>query len=1425
MTNNMSVCNSCNQPAAIYCEQCKTSFCQQHKMVHDMLFKDHPVIQVSNISYENEEKTNIIKKLSRKEKVHSKKEIYFSLLCSQAVYLPREEITEFFQQHQENHSFTHVEKTCKGFVEFLLASTESELFISFHIQDPMAVLSDFHSARDNEFMNSKEHEKLFSSEIQKSSEFLSSIHPGLYSLVSSFPIADFLELSENKKIIFCGHSLNGSLAHLSAISAILLIQNLLEDYESESVLSIGFGSPFFCTRSMWDYLEENSIHNQILTIVNDRDCYMNLLNYCVNYFYISKTYNLLEEYEITLEKFSHNLQSYFQSNGDFNLNNVDLRNEVDKPIKELDQLFEEFEKKEMSSFGRFIFFDFSSKMLSSEMIHNFDPKEIKKRINVFEINGPNIKQHSIMNYSKAVIQSFKLQKIIKKHKWGTKKKKNENSQPILDFKDNNVIRPNINYVTLRRGLRHVKKSSKKYSYKNLQIIFTGTHLSFIRVSRSDKWKPNDEKSPIKINGFRFIKETTVRRSDTDHQNSICYEFEPIEIIKKNQQTNRDNNNNGEDNNDNEDENENNSEKEKFKANKSKNKKNSINPKDERKKKRKGKGGEQMVRGKGKGTESRNQRKNTNRKQATTTKKEQEELKKKLHFSELINQGIITISIKTYFDEELLIPKEKIKTDKTSNLAGEILRNSTITLDLFYDSFKSALFEMLSDDKEERGANNIDSSTTDTNTTTENEYKIKKIKNKKSFSLSNEEIYSKIDELDNQKKERKQVKGGGKGKNEKGNGGEGKGGKAKKEIEQGKNGKGRTGTGGEKGKESQIKDQKGQKKEKNYNSVVFRTLFDLEKIIFPKENSILKHHIEKYKDYTIDIIPECFKKVKTRLKRIYEFLDGDIRLQYKLGFMKQVLCNGIAFAGGIIGGIGGIIQKPVKTIYEIGKNVYKDTGGGFLGVVSSVLVGVFSIPGAFGGGIPIGLGSGSRLVGKNTMSYLKKKVTKFEKANVYKVRLQFIIQSLLGIKTLNPINFMTVLEMEDHIVKYVSSKIQRKDQLERFFKQKPIFQKLAKESQELLLRFIRCIFRVNQLRRLQINKVYIGVLGMQNAGKSTLIHEAFGFDTKRGITDGCRTITITSHPIGDGIFILDYPGFYDPDKQARKLAKLLNFIPKIFIFVGRAGVVDQTSIKCVKPLLKRTRSIYVCLNKIDLQPDLIYEKGTKKYILKNERKLLAQRLGIDVHFTTFTNKDKYKYSVDIQGPHDVRNWAINQTIKTLQIKDSKEKRMISNLFNKNIINKNNEFNITNNINIHQNIQNNGNLVSPPKKIGSLSTVSFSYINHPSLDSSVNDSIGSESLEVSSLDTGDEKQLIIGSINQNSKEFQINNYSKNISHLDSIDDDVDDDDEVDTSDDDVVDNVDDDVDDLSEIRTQSKVDEDEMSDVNLDSDDEKDKIFIN
>ncbi|KAJ6231734.1 alpha/beta-hydrolases superfamily protein [Anaeramoeba flamelloides] len=1497
MINNMSVCNSCSQPAAIYCEHCKFSFCQKHTIYHNELHKDHPVIQVSNISFAKKKKNPRIKKLLKKEMVHSKKEIYFSLLCSQAVYLPRDEITEFFQSCQEKHSFIQVEKTCKGFVEFLLASTESELFISFHIQNPMAVLSDFHSASDNQFINSNEHKQLFSSEIHKSSGFLSSIHPGLYSIVSSFPIADFLELSEKKKIIFCGHSLNGSLAHLSAISAILLIQNLLEDYESKSVLSIGFGSPFFCTRSVWDYLEENSIPNQILTIVNDRDCYMNLMNYCMDYFYISMANNLPEEDEIILENLSNNLQSYLQSTGNFNLNNVDLRKKVDKPIKHLDKIFKKLEKKEIDSFGRFLFFDFSSKTFSSDIIHDFDPKKIKKRMNVFEINGPNIKQHSIMNYGKAVVQMFKLRKIFKRYKWGTKKKKkNENFQPILDFKDNKIIRPNINYVTLCRGLRHVKKSAKKYSYKNLQIILTGEHLSFIRALRSEKWSPKDKNSPIKIHGYRFIKETKVRRSDTDHQNSICFEFEPIEILHKNQQMNQDNNND-EDNNDFDDDDENNFENEKYEINK--NPKNNINSKYERKdkkvkRKRKGNGknnrnrkninekdiwrgrkrekerkkekGRKKLKERGKGNKKgkKNTNENENQGKIMNTKKDQEKLKKNLHFSELVDQGFITISIRTYFDEELLIPQKKIKTDKTSNLAGDILRNSTITLDLFYDSFKSALFEMLSDDKGEGGEKNIDSSTTETYTTTENEFINKKIKNNKlSFSYENEEFDSKTDESKNKKNKSKKEKGmgrktkrEGKGKG-KGNNGKGKtggesgesGDELEKEREKGKeNGnqmtgkvKGKNGkrnTGGESGESGESgdelekegetgKEQKsndGQKKEKKYKTVIFRTLYDLEKIIFPKEHSILKRHVKKYQDSTIDIIPKCFKKVKKRLKRIYEFLDGDIMLQYKLGFMKQVLCNGIAFAGGIIGGIGGILQKPVKTIYEMGKNVYKDVGGGFLGVVSSILVGVFSIPGAFGGGIPSGLVLGSRAVGKNTKMYLKKKVTKSEKANVYKVRLQFILQSLFDIETETPVNFMSVLEMEDQIVENIISKIQNKDQVEDFFKQKPIFEKLAKESQKLLLRFIRCVLRVNQLRRLQINKVYIGVLGMQNAGKSTLIYEGFGFDANRGITDSGRTTTITSYPIGNGIFLLDYPGFYDPDQQARKLAKLLNFIPKIFIFVGRAGVVDKNSIKCVKPLLKRTRSIYVCLNKIDLQPDLIHEKGTKKYILKNERKVLAQRLGTNVHFTTFTNKAQYNYSPDISGPHDVRNWAISQTIKTLRIKDTKEKRLIRNLFNKNILNKNIEFKNTNSINIHQKLQNYGKSISPPKKIGSISNFPIGEINRPLLDSDGNDSIDSENLEVSSSDTSDEKELIIRPQNQQSEDSQNTIYSENISNFNSMNDDDDTDDEVDTSDDEDDDNFDDIVDDVSETRTQSKVGEDEMSDVNLDSDEQKDKNFI-
>ncbi|CAF3156955.1 unnamed protein product, partial [Rotaria sp. Silwood2] len=105
------------------------------------------------------------------------------------------------------------------------------------------------------------------------------VHKGFAKRASEFPcdtLMNELRTTHNyrKRLIFTGHSLGDSIAHLCAIF------NLAnKSYkENPQIYSIAFGSPFIGNRTVAEALIRKNFNNHFLTIINQNDIVPNILN-------------------------------------------------------------------------------------------------------------------------------------------------------------------------------------------------------------------------------------------------------------------------------------------------------------------------------------------------------------------------------------------------------------------------------------------------------------------------------------------------------------------------------------------------------------------------------------------------------------------------------------------------------------------------------------------------------------------------------------------------------------------------------------------------------------------------------------------------------------------------------------------------------------------------------------------------------------------------------------------------------------------------------------------------------------------------------------------------------------------------------------------------------------------------------------------
>ncbi|XP_078658203.1 uncharacterized protein LOC144903690 [Branchiostoma floridae x Branchiostoma belcheri] len=193
-------------------------------------------------------------------------DIQRAIMCCQAIYQDGPEKVVQFLNKPENichHNFGEVCVSRYGRLTYMLAETEDkdELFIAFRGTESYEdILSDL---------------SIWQGSIEGSA-IAGKCHAGFLKLASCFPVDPILRkyvysrgADDCARIVVCGHSMGGAVAHIVTLNMLADLQRCSRD--TEKILSIAIGSPFFGDRDMRNYAEKHELSDNLLTIVNQND--------------------------------------------------------------------------------------------------------------------------------------------------------------------------------------------------------------------------------------------------------------------------------------------------------------------------------------------------------------------------------------------------------------------------------------------------------------------------------------------------------------------------------------------------------------------------------------------------------------------------------------------------------------------------------------------------------------------------------------------------------------------------------------------------------------------------------------------------------------------------------------------------------------------------------------------------------------------------------------------------------------------------------------------------------------------------------------------------------------------------------------------------------------------------------------------------
>ncbi|XP_075241655.1 uncharacterized protein LOC142336627 [Convolutriloba macropyga] len=199
------------------------------------------------------------------------------------------------------------------------------------------------------------------------------------------------------------------------------------------------------------------------------------------------------------------------------------------------------------------------------------------------------------------------------------------------------------------------------------------------------------------------------------------------------------------------------------------------------------------------------------------------------------------------------------------------------------------------------------------------------------------------------------------------------------------------------------------------------------------------------------------------------------------------------------------------------------------------------------------------------------------------------------------------------------------------------------SKQQLLRRIECVEVVHRIRDILASQCFIGIVGLQDSGKTTLLNKIWGFKGSTGLF--AHTDVPVMHQISRKVHIIDFPGSNSLDYHAKTFSicgAMNNMIIVLVPFTGDVSdIVSRELAKVYEAMVGSESSrIIICVNKTGMHLMKLREE------LRNEENpidFMKERYitKLNEHFTDrkIKMKKEHIFFTDWEAGQEARDFGI------------------------------------------------------------------------------------------------------------------------------------------------------------------------------------------
>nr|XP_047128036.1 uncharacterized protein LOC101241641 isoform X2 [Hydra vulgaris] len=142
------------------------------------------------------------------------------------------------------------------------------------------------------------------------------------------------------------------------------------------------------------------------------------------------------------------------------------------------------------------------------------------------------------------------------------------------------------------------------------------------------------------------------------------------------------------------------------------------------------------------------------------------------------------------------------------------------------------------------------------------------------------------------------------------------------------------------------------------------------------------------------------------------------------------------------------------------------------------------------------------------------------------------------------------------------------------------EKCSTNSKEMIVQRIKCIKVIHQIREILSKQCYIGVVGIQNAGKTTLLKKIWDIQGEVGMLK--HTTKPQTYKINKNIYVVDFPGNNSLDYHSKTFSicgSMNNLIILVTLFTGDINEMISKEIANVFKVMEGSDStkVILCIN--------------------------------------------------------------------------------------------------------------------------------------------------------------------------------------------------------------------------------------------------------